>query len=146
MKMKKKTLDQIRRQITRVRAAGGFYAKRLKNIDPEDIQSQADFEKLPFSEKADLRDAYPLGLSAVPASEIVRIHSSSGTTGISRASAVRRMVPRLPGSWMPSRISMPLCARKGFFSGKRHRNNAPWGLAMGEMDSITSPGTRISRT
>lgn len=81
MKMKKKTLDQIRRQITRVRAAGGFYAKRLKNIDPEDIQSQADFEKLPFSEKADLRDAYPLGLSAVPASEIVRIHSSSGTTG-----------------------------------------------------------------
>jgi phenylacetate-CoA ligase len=40
-----------------------------------------DFEKLPFTDKSDLRDAYPLGLQAVPDSEVVRIHSSSGTTG-----------------------------------------------------------------
>ena len=45
------------------------------------MQTQADFEKLPFSEKADLREVYPLGLQAVPDEEIVRIHSSSGTTG-----------------------------------------------------------------
>ena len=81
MEMKKETLEQIKHQMKRVKAAGGFYAKRLKHIDPDDIQSQEDFEKLPFSEKADLRDAYPLGLSAVPTEEIVRIHSSSGTTG-----------------------------------------------------------------
>ena len=80
MKMKKATLNDIRRQIKRVQAADGFYAKRLKGIDPEDIKTKEDFEKLPFSEKDDLRDAYPLGLAAVPDEEIVRIHSSSGTT------------------------------------------------------------------
>ena len=82
MKMKKSTLKDIKRQIGRVQAAGGFYAKRLKGIDPEDIKTKEDFEKLPFSEKDDLRDAYPLGLAAVPDEEIVRIHSSSGTTGL----------------------------------------------------------------
>ena len=46
-----------------------------------DVQTQADFENLPFSEKADLREAYPLGIQAVPDEEVVRIHSSSGTTG-----------------------------------------------------------------
>ena len=45
------------------------------------IQSQEDFEKLPFTWKGDLREAYPLGLMAAPEEEIVRIHSSSGTTG-----------------------------------------------------------------
>ena len=82
MKMKKAQLKDIKRQIKRVQAANGFYAKRLKGIDPEDIKTQEDFEKLPFSEKDDLRDAYPLGLAAVPDEEIVRIHSSSGTTGL----------------------------------------------------------------
>ena len=48
----------------------------------ESIRSQEDFEKLPFTWKGDLREAYPLGLQAVPDEEIVRIHSSSGTTGI----------------------------------------------------------------
>ena len=64
MEMKQETLEKIKYQMKRVKAAGGFYAKRLKHIDPDDINSQEDFEKLPFSEKADLRDAYPLGLSA----------------------------------------------------------------------------------
>ena len=58
-----------------------FYAKKFDGIDLSDVQTQADFEKLPFSEKADLRAAYPLGLQAVPDEEVVRIHSSSGTTG-----------------------------------------------------------------
>lgn len=71
----------IRRQAARVKAAGNFYAKRLEGISPEDIRTKTDFETLPFSEKADLREAYPLGLAAVPEEEIVRIHSSSGTTG-----------------------------------------------------------------
>jgi phenylacetate-CoA ligase len=81
MKMSNETLEQIKVQMKRVKAAGGFYAKRLAEVDVDNIKSQEDFEKLPFSEKADLRDAYPLGLSAVPEEEIVRIHSSSGTTG-----------------------------------------------------------------
>ena len=58
-----------------------FYKNKLEGIDIDAIQSQEDFEKLPFTRKGDLRDAYPLGLQAVPEEEIVRIHSSSGTTG-----------------------------------------------------------------
>ena len=81
MKMSKDTLEQIKHQIKRVKSAGGFYAELLKDIDVDSIKTQKDFEKLPFSEKSDLREAYPLGLAAVPDEEIVRIHSSSGTTG-----------------------------------------------------------------
>lgn len=81
MEMKKETLDQIKVQIGRVQKANGFYAKLLEGIDVDAINTQEDFEKLPFSEKANLRDAYPLGLAVVPEEDIVRIHSSSGTTG-----------------------------------------------------------------
>lgn len=79
--MNKETLELIKNQLKRVKNANGFYAKRLEDINVESISTKEDFEKLPFSEKADLRDAYPLGLSVVPEEEIVRIHSSSGTTG-----------------------------------------------------------------
>ena len=58
-----------------------FYKEKLQDIDIESIKTQEDFEKLPFTWKGDLREAYPLGLQAVPDEEIVRIHSSSGTTG-----------------------------------------------------------------
>jgi phenylacetate-CoA ligase len=50
-------------------------------VDVDAIESQEDFESLPFTWKGDLREAYPLGLMSVPEEEIVRIHSSSGTTG-----------------------------------------------------------------
>ena len=82
MKMKAAQFDLIRAQIERLtRLPGGFYQKKFAGVDASALQSQADFEKLPFSEKGDLREAYPLGLQAVPDEEIVRIHSSSGTTG-----------------------------------------------------------------
>ena len=58
-----------------------FYQQKFAGIDVSRIQSKEDFEKLPFSKKSDLRQAYPLGLQAVPDREVVRIHSSSGTTG-----------------------------------------------------------------
>lgn len=75
-------LAHIRTQIARVKAAPeSFYAKKFAGINPEDIRTQKDFEELPFSSKQELRDAYPLGLSIVPEENIVRIHSSSGTTG-----------------------------------------------------------------
>ena len=50
-------------------------------VKPEDIKSIADLSKLPFTVKQDLRDNYPYGMFAVPLSEVVRIHASSGTTG-----------------------------------------------------------------
>ena len=60
-----------------------FYRKKMqeKGLLPHDIKSIEDIDKLPFTTKDDLRDNYPFGLFAVPQSEIVRIHASSGTTG-----------------------------------------------------------------
>ncbi len=60
-----------------------FYRKKMQALGLEvgDIRGIEDIEKLPFTTKADLRDNYPFGLFAVPQSEIVRIHASSGTTG-----------------------------------------------------------------
>ena len=52
-----------------------------KGVTPDDIKSTADLHKLPFLTKADLRDAYPYGLLAVPLADCVRIQSTSGTTG-----------------------------------------------------------------
>lgn len=81
MEMTPEQLAAIKKQFVDLKDRSPFYAKKFEGIDLSDIQTQADFEKLPFSEKADLRDAYPLGLAAVPPEKIVRIHSSSGTTG-----------------------------------------------------------------
>lgn len=50
-------------------------------LEPEDIRGIEDLDHLPFTEKTDLRDTYPFGLLAVPTSEVVRLHASSGTTG-----------------------------------------------------------------
>ncbi|MBR2617048.1 MAG: phenylacetate--CoA ligase [Clostridia bacterium] len=60
-----------------------FYRKKMQAVGlmPGDIKSIDDITKLPFTTKDDLRDNYPFGLFAVPNSEIVRIHASSGTTG-----------------------------------------------------------------
>jgi phenylacetate-CoA ligase len=60
-----------------------FYRRKMQEmgITPDDIQSIDDIVKLPFTTKQDLRDNYPFGLMAVPMSEIVRLHASSGTTG-----------------------------------------------------------------
>ena len=75
-------LEQVRNQIRRVKNCGNpYYEKKFSGINPEDIVDQQSFQKLPFSTKQELRDAYPLGLAAVPEEQIVRIHSSSGTTG-----------------------------------------------------------------
>lgn len=50
-------------------------------VKPSDIKSIDDISKLPFTQKTDLRDTYPYGMFAVPSSEVVRLHASSGTTG-----------------------------------------------------------------
>ena len=60
-----------------------YYRKKMeeKGVTPDDIKSVDDLHKLPFLSKADLRENYPDGLLAVPREDIVRIHSTSGTTG-----------------------------------------------------------------
>ena len=74
-------LEQVNNQIKRLIHSGNFYGKKLAEAGITGVATAEDFKKLPFSNKQDLRDAYPLGLMAVPEEEIVRIHSSSGTTG-----------------------------------------------------------------
>ena len=86
--MPRETLERL--QFERLKAKVGdvyekvpFYRRTLKEkgVTPDDIQSLADLRKLPFTSKLDFRDNYPFGLMAVPMEQVVRIHSSSGTTG-----------------------------------------------------------------
>ena len=72
---------QVNAQIQRLISTDSYYGKIYRKLGIEGISSQEDFETLPFSSKDDLRNAYPLGIQAVPDEEVVRIHSSSGTTG-----------------------------------------------------------------
>ncbi|MBR6483708.1 MAG: phenylacetate--CoA ligase [Clostridiales bacterium] len=82
MKISELQLAQVNDRIKALVEAGSFYGKKLKEAGIEGVSSAEDFENLPFSEKSDLRDAYPLGLMTAPEDQIVRIHSSSGTTGL----------------------------------------------------------------
>jgi phenylacetate-CoA ligase len=69
--------------LKRVNAGSPFYRRKLEQVGwkPVTYIGNTDFAKLPFTTKDELRDLYPLGLQAVPDREVVRIHSSSGTTG-----------------------------------------------------------------
>ncbi len=82
MKISELQISQVNNQIQALRKAGSFYGKKLEEAGISGVSTPEDFEKLPFSEKSDLRDAYPLGLMTAPEEKIVRIHSSSGTTGL----------------------------------------------------------------
>lgn len=75
--------ERLRNMVERVYNNVPFYRQKFDEIGlkPADIRGIEDLQKLPFTTKQDLRDNYPFGLFAVPQSEVVRIHASSGTTG-----------------------------------------------------------------
>lgn len=75
--------SRLSETIERVYALTPFYKNKFNelNITPSDIKSIDDISKLPFTNKQDLRDHYPFGLFTVPMSQVLRVHSSSGTTG-----------------------------------------------------------------
>lgn len=75
--------SRLKKVVTRVYHSVEPYRKKMQEagLEPADISGVEDITKLPFTTKDDLRDNYPFGLFAVPLSEIVRIHASSGTTG-----------------------------------------------------------------
>ncbi len=81
MRMNEEQLTHIVSLLSNIKERSPFYREKYKDIDLSQIKDQKSFETLPFTEKGDLRNAYPLGIQAVPDSEVVRIHSSSGTTG-----------------------------------------------------------------
>lgn len=76
--------ERLRKTVHRVYHSTPFYREKMQQmgVTPDDIRTIDDIVKLPFTTKQDLRDNYPYGLFAVPMSEIVRIHASSGTTGL----------------------------------------------------------------
>ncbi|MBQ9065478.1 MAG: phenylacetate--CoA ligase [Blautia sp.] len=81
MKISNKQLKLVDRQIKRIIESGNYYSEVYKKAGITGVSTPEDFEKIPFTDKADLRNAYPLGIQAVPDEKVVRIHSSSGTTG-----------------------------------------------------------------
>jgi len=76
-------LERLQATLNRVYKNVPCYRNKFNaaGIIPEDVQSLADLSRLPFTVKEDLRLNYPYGMFAVPLREVVRIHSSSGTTG-----------------------------------------------------------------
>ncbi len=76
-------LRRLRDMVARLAVNVPYYTQAFAEIDfqPADLRSLDDMARLPFVDKHALRDNYPLGLLAVPESEVVRIHASSGTTG-----------------------------------------------------------------
>lgn len=81
MRMNEEQLALIRGLLSNIKEKSPFYGEKFADIDVTKVVDQESFETLPFTDKGDLRRAYPLGIMAVPESEIVRVHSSSGTTG-----------------------------------------------------------------
>ncbi len=73
----------LKKLLVRVGQHSPFYQRKFEEngFEPQDFSEAVDLGKLPFTYKEELRDVYPLGLQAVPDREVVRIHSSSGTTG-----------------------------------------------------------------
>ncbi len=78
-------LERLESTLNRVHMNVPFYRKKFDemNIDTDAIRSLKDLNRLPFTTKDDLRDNYPYGMFAVPLRDVVRVHASSGTTGMS---------------------------------------------------------------
>ncbi|MCE5345829.1 MAG: phenylacetate--CoA ligase [Bacteroidales bacterium] len=81
--LKKVQSERLRTTVERIYFNVPFYRHKMQEagLGPESIKNIDDISKLPFTTKTDLRDNYPFGLFAVPMSEIVRLHATSGTTG-----------------------------------------------------------------
>ena len=70
MQITETQIAQVNNQIQALLKAESFYGKKLEEAGVTSIQSAEDFQKLPFSEKNDLRNAYPLGLMTAPEEKI----------------------------------------------------------------------------
>ena len=81
MQISEKQLTLVNDRLQAILKSDNYFAKMYREMGITEIRTPQDFKKLPFIDKAELRNAYPLGIQAVPDSEIVRFNSSSGTTG-----------------------------------------------------------------
>ncbi|WP_182187621.1 phenylacetate--CoA ligase family protein [Pectinatus frisingensis] len=83
MKISENQFEKFKKTLQHAAKDSPFYNNfyKDKGVEPEDIKTPEDIVKLPTTDKYDLRCAYPLDIRAVPDEDVVRIHSSSGTTG-----------------------------------------------------------------
>ncbi|MCL2136749.1 MAG: phenylacetate--CoA ligase [Coriobacteriia bacterium] len=80
--MKDQQWEQILSLLAGIKQKSQFYSTKYHDLDLADIKDLKGFQSLPLTTKDELRESYPLGLAAVPLQDIVRIHSTSGTTGV----------------------------------------------------------------
>ncbi|MCL2665508.1 MAG: phenylacetate--CoA ligase, partial [Defluviitaleaceae bacterium] len=82
-KLMRLQLERLKKTVAYVYGNVPYYKSKMVHIgiEPGDIRSLDDLQKLPITTKQDMRDSYPFGMFAAPLSNIVRIHASSGTTG-----------------------------------------------------------------
>src|SRR2546426_4655440 len=78
--LERQALEGLRKTLGHV-LANPAWRRRLPGVEPGDIRTAADWSRLPFLTKEELRDAYPFGLACSGPERVVRIHMSSGTTG-----------------------------------------------------------------
>jgi len=107
-----------------------YYRKRFQelNIKPEDIKTLKDIEKLPFTTKTDLREAYPFGMFAVPEDDIIEVHTSSGTTGKPTVSGYTQKDLEIWGEVMARALAMAGAGKKDYI-----QNAYGYGLFTGGM-------------
>lgn len=80
-------LERLQKTVTSIYQNVPFYRNKFEDmaLKPQDIKNLEDINKLPFTTRDDLRQNYPYGLLAVPKNGVVRLHTSSGTTGKPKA-------------------------------------------------------------
>ena len=119
-----------------------YYNKRLRDVGvfPEDIETLDDIEKLPFTTKNDLREAYPFGMFAVPDEEIVEVHTSSGTTGKPVVSGYTSRDLEIWSEVMARALTMGMATRKD-----RIQNCYGYGLFTGGL-GVHYGGQKIGAT
>ncbi|MBI5681426.1 MAG: phenylacetate--CoA ligase [Methanobacterium sp.] len=109
-------LERLKDVVKRAYENVPYYKKRFDelNIKPSDIKTLKDIEKLPFTEKSDLRAAYPFGMFAVPEDEIIEVHTSSGTTGKPTVSGYTQKDIKIWGEVMARALTMAGATKKDF--------------------------------
>ena len=127
-KLEQLQLERLRTKVREVYEKVPFYHKAFeeRRISPDDIKTLSDLNKLPLTSKLDFKNNYPLGLLAVPLEQVVRVHSSSGTTD------KPTVVPYTQGdinTW--SEIMARLLATAGVTRGDILQNALGYGLFTG---------------
>ncbi|MCL2863804.1 MAG: phenylacetate--CoA ligase [Methanimicrococcus sp.] len=126
--MEKLQFKRLKKSVKAVYRNVPHYKRKFDEvgIKPDDVRSISDISKLPYTTKADFAESYPYGLFAVPMDEIVRIHSSSGTTGKPKVVGYTKNDIETWGNLLARNFTMVGLSRKDIF-----QNSVNYGLFTG---------------